>query len=148
MNAMVHKMYIVRRLLLAILTVVLVSSVQADVAVIVHPENAYPLNRNQIRLLYIGAMTELPNGDQPIILSLSSSSSAAMSEFYKKVLQRTPKQMKAYWGKMVFTGRGTPPIEVTTVESMIRMVSENPSAVGFIPSEFISERVKVVDLVR
>jgi hypothetical protein len=40
--------------------------------------------------------------------------------------------IKAYWQKQIFSGRGVPPEEKKSDEEVLKYVTENPGAVGYI----------------
>jgi hypothetical protein len=56
--------------------------------------------------------------------------------------------MKAYWTKMVFTGRGQPPRELATSVAVRRMVAENPAMIGYIDRSALDASVKPVQIVQ
>jgi hypothetical protein len=65
-------------------------------------------------------------------------------DFYQKVAARTPALMKAYWAKMIFTGRGQPPRELPTSEAIRRQVANNPALIGYIDKSALDASVKPV----
>jgi hypothetical protein len=70
--------------------------------------------------------------------------SAARAEFYAKVADKSAAQMKAYWSKIIFTGRGQPPTEVANGAEMKRRIAENPDAMGYIDEKLLDDTVRVV----
>jgi hypothetical protein len=52
--------------------------------------------------------------------------------------------MKAYWSKIIFTGRGQPPPSVSSDIEMRKRVSENPAAIGYIDRSLVDNSVRVV----
>jgi hypothetical protein len=64
--------------------------------------------------------------------------------FNEKILNKTSSQMKAYWSKLVFTGKGTPPKELLSDKEVIDLVSKNPNMIGYIQKESVTAAVKVV----
>jgi len=129
-------------------TIVLISSlfaaaVNAEVEIIVHPSNATSLDKDSIQRIYLGKTRAFPGGGEAVPITLPSAD-AATEDFTSNVLSRTPQQLKAYWAKMVFTGKGTPPREVANAEEMKKLISSNPSLIGFIPAGSADASVKVV----
>jgi hypothetical protein len=124
------------------LGVLLVMPVSAEVAVIVHPGNQQSLSDTDIKNLFSGKQKSFPDGNAAIVLSLPESDSH-LSEFHNKALGKTDSQMKAYWSKVMFTGKGTPPKEVSHDE-MLKLVAENPSTIGIVDAGKVSSSVRVV----
>ncbi len=64
-------------------------------------------------------------------------------EFAKKVLGKSSSQLKAYWAKLVFTGKGTPPKQINSDAEMIKLVAANPNLIGFVNAASVDDSVKV-----
>lgn len=118
-------------------------SLLADVAVVVHPANSAKMDPAEIAKLYLGRSKSFADGSAAIPLA-QADSSAATPIFNEKILNKTGSQMKAYWSKLVFTGKGTPPQELLTDKEVIDLVSQNPSMIGYVKQESVTAAVKVV----
>ena len=73
--------------------------------------------------------------------------SPVRAEFYKKVLEKEPSQVKAIWSKIVFSGKGKAPKEYKSSAEVKKVVSENPNAIGYIEKSAADDSVKVVTFV-
>jgi len=124
------------------LSVFIVAPVHAEVAVIVHPTNQQTLSDTDIKNLFSGKQKSFPDGSPAIVLSLPEGD-AHLSAFNNKALNKTDSQMKAYWSKVMFTGKGTPPKEVSQDE-MLKLVTENPNTVGIVDASKAGSVVRVV----
>jgi hypothetical protein len=65
-------------------------------------------------------------------------------EFYAKVARRSPALMKAYWTKMIFTGRGQPPRELAGSADVRKLVADNPGMIGYIERSALDASVRPV----
>lgn len=119
------------------------SATFAEVAVIVHPSNASALDKNTITRIFLGKSKSFPNGDQAVPVN-QKDSAAQTSEFNSKVLNKSSSQLKAYWSKLVFTGKGTPPKDLDSNEDVIKLVSTNPNLIGYVDAASVTDGVKVV----
>jgi ABC-type phosphate transport system substrate-binding protein len=115
----------------------------AEVVVVVHPSNTAALNAEEISKIYLGRSKSFPDGKAAIPLA-QADGSGATTTFNEKVLNKTGSQIKAYWSKLVFTGKGTPPKELGTDQEVIELVSQNPSVIGYIDKSAVTSAVKVV----
>ncbi|AXT32574.1 MAG: phosphate ABC transporter substrate-binding protein [Pseudoalteromonas tunicata] len=115
----------------------------ADVAVIVHPSNNNALDADAIAKIYTGKVKSFDDGSKIIAIALDSGNPIA-DEFNEKALKKSSSQLKAYWSKLVFTGKGTPPKEVANDAEVISLVASNPSTIGFISAGAADGSVKVV----
>src|SRR5882724_9637177 len=79
---------------------------RADVVVIVSAQSAATITAKEISLVYLGARNTLTPLD-------IASPSLARREFYAKVIGKDEAQVKARWSKLVFTGKGSAPKELS-----------------------------------
>lgn len=115
----------------------------AEVAVIVHPSNAASLDQAEITRLFTGRGATFNNGNKATPLNLVESA-PARADFDSKVLGKSSSQMKAYWSKLVFTGKGTPPKELNSDADMKAAVAADANAIGYIDAAAVDASVKVV----
>jgi ABC-type phosphate transport system substrate-binding protein len=132
-----------RTILSAVTLLVLSSFAHADVAVIVNPSNASALDDDAIKWLFLGKAKSFPNGEQAIPLNQKQGSTVS-DEFGDKVLGKSASQLKAYWSKLVFTGKGTPPKEQDNDAEVIKLVASNPNLIGFIDAKSVNDSIKVI----
>ncbi len=114
----------------------------AEVAVIVHPSNANALDEAAVSKIFLGREKSFADGKSVVPLSLAESAPASTA-FNDAVLKKSSSQLKAYWSKLVFTGKGTPPKEIATDEEMIKLVATNPSLIGYVDASKVDASVKV-----
>ncbi len=114
----------------------------ADVAVIVHPTNQAAVSDTDIKNFYLGRQKTFSSGETAILLSLEEGNSNR-SEFNSKVLGKTDAQLKAFWSKVLFTGKGTPPKDISH-EEMLKLVATNPNMIGFVDASAVTPDVKVI----
>lgn len=115
----------------------------AEVEVIVHPSNASSMDKDAIKRIFLGKTRAFPGGGEAVPVSLKEGSPES-TDFTKGVLSKTPKQLKAYWAKMVFTGKGTPPRQMDSPSKVLEIIAANPSLIGFVPAGTANASVKVV----
>ena len=114
----------------------------ANVAVIVHPSNAAALTQDDINKIFTGRAKSFTDGKAAEPVNLTEAV-AVRADFDQKVLGRSSSQMKAYWSKLVFTGKGTPPKELASEQEVIDAVAKNPAAIGYVSSGAANGSVKV-----
>lgn len=113
------------------------------VDVIVNPANGSALDENEIRKIFIGKSKSFSDGSKALPIT-QVEGSAITDEFNQKVLNKSSSQLKAYWSKLVFTGKGTPPKEAENDAEVIKLVASNPNLIGFVSSGAADGSVKVV----
>jgi ABC-type phosphate transport system substrate-binding protein len=135
----------IMRLLPALLFSVLAVSARAgEIMVIVSASNqAGTLRQDQVADIFLGQIGHFPDGRDAIALD-QDIGSTIRDEFYAKVASKTPPLLKAYWTKMIFTGRGQPPRELSGSIAVRKLVAANPNLIGYIDRAAFDSSVKVV----
>lgn len=116
----------------------------AEILIITHPNNDLnSLSRKEIIDLYMGRIKHLPNGEKASTLDLPIDSEHR-ARFYQGLTGKTIPQINAYWARLIFSGRATPPQSVDSSAEVINTVLNNSSAIGYIDKSELVETVKVV----
>lgn len=131
----------VKMLLISLLLLPL--PVLAQVVVVV--SQASPLSaisESRLRQVYLEG-AGVVDGQRVTALDLSEDS-RTRTLFYRLAVGKTPAGMKSYWARMIFTGRGAPPRSVSGVREMQLMLENNPVLIGYLPTDQVTEGLKVL----
>ncbi|MBU2916743.1 phosphate ABC transporter substrate-binding protein [Psychrosphaera sp. F3M07] len=115
----------------------------SGISVIVHPSNPVSLGESEIAKIFLGKMKSFPGAGHAIPVN-QTEGSTARTEFETAVLKKSGTQIKAYWSKLVFTGKGTPPKDVGNDANVIALVKANPNFIGYVDDSSVSDDVKVI----
>lgn len=119
------------------------SKLLADVVIVSHPEFSIDsISAKEAKKIWLGKTKQLAGVnlkpvDQP-------KGSAARDHFYKTIVRKNEKQLKAYWAKIVFSGKGNPPKTLDSDADVINWVNSTPGAFGYVDSTAVSDSVKVL----
>jgi ABC-type phosphate transport system substrate-binding protein len=113
------------------------------VAVISAKSPVATLSKDQVMDIFLGRTSRFPDGSQAVPID-QAEGAAARDEFYANFSGKSPAQLKAHWSKIIFTGRGQPPREVSGSAEVRKIVIENPSFIGYIERSLLDRRVKVL----
>lgn len=135
-------------LLTAVLALHQPAALAADVVVIVSARSSVTaLRADQVADIYLGHASQFPDGSRAVALD-QQVGSPVRDAFYAKVTARSPSLLKAYWTKMIFTGRGKPPRELEGSAAVRKVVAENPDMIGYIERAALDASVRPVLVVR
>lgn len=122
-------------LIAPLLVGVAVSSAESGLVVVVNARSGVgALTREEVVNIFLGRFRRLPNGmaalpvDQPADQPLRA-------EFYQRLVNKTPAEIRAYWARLVFSGKTSPPHQATTQEEVLEWMRDNPGAVGYVPPD-------------
>lgn len=110
-----------------------------ELLVIVNKNN--PLNdisKQQIIDLFMGRSPYFPSGDAVVKLD-APSSSEVRKDFYQSLVNMSLPEVNAYWARLMFSGRATPPMPVPKEQDIIKLVADNSNAIGYIPKASMGE---------
>jgi ABC-type phosphate transport system substrate-binding protein len=115
----------------------------AEVAVIVNASVDTTASMKEIKKVYLGKSKSLSGGYKvkPIALAEGSETRDA---FNQAVLKKSDSQLKSYWAKLIFTGKGHPPKEMENDQEVIRAISDNPKLIGYVEASSVTPEVKVI----
>lgn len=116
----------------------------ADIVAVVSAKSPVStLSKNQVVDIFLGKANRFPNGHQAVPVD-QNEGSAAREEFYFKFAGKSPSQIKAFWSKIIFTGRGQPPQEVSNDIEVKKFIVEHPDAIGYIDQKLMDDSVKAI----
>ncbi|KAB7887155.1 hypothetical protein [Poseidonibacter ostreae] len=119
----------------------------SSLAVIVSKDSSIEnISKKELSKIFLSKTKKLPNGDKS--LTLEYINKKYQSEFYKIVCNKNEKQLKKYWAKMIFTGRGQPPKKLKSIEELISFVQNNKNAISYIPTSHMNDNLKIIMEIR
>lgn len=114
-----------------------------QVAVVSAKSPVTTLSRSQVADIFLGKTTRFPDGSQAVPID-QSEGTPARDEFYSVVAGKSAAQMKAYWSKIIFTGRGQPPRAVPNGSEAKKVIAANLNTIGYIESKLVDDTLRVV----
>lgn len=105
------------------------------------------LRADQVADIFLGQAVRFPNGAEAVAID-QRLGSPLRDEFYTRVAAKSPALVKAYWTKMIFTGRGQPPAELATSAEVRKKVAEDPSLIGYIDKAALDPSVTAILVLR
>ena len=120
--------------------------VVADIIVIGNLENKLNLlTKKQVQAIFMGRTRSFSNG----IRALPLDEVGLRTEFYEKLTHRSIRQIDAYWARMTFGGKSSPPPMEQGQQNIIDEVRKTKGKIAYISREQLDEtRVKVLFTVK
>lgn len=112
-----------------------------DVLVIGHP-GLPKTDKVTLQRIYTGRAITL--GQQPVAPVNLPPGSTARDEFLHGYMDQTEEQYTGYWLVRRYVGKGTPPLELPTVEEVVKFVQSVPGAVGYVPASQLPRGANVI----
>ncbi|MDJ0840086.1 MAG: substrate-binding domain-containing protein [Acidobacteriota bacterium] len=102
-----------------------------DPVLITHPDNNIDsINARELEKIYRNKKTRWPDGTR--IRLVTRQSGPLHKKFLELYLGNNERQFSIFWKRVLYTGKGVPPISFTGDEEVIAYVAANPGAIGYV----------------
>ena len=130
-------------LLLGLFSLMFFQAASADVAVIVNPKSPLSsVSQTEVVNLFLSKSKTIQGERlEPVD---QAKGQATRAQFYEKVLGKDESQMRAYWSRLIFSGKGLPPVEIGNDKMMLDKVASDVNAIGYVDSSKVNASVKVL----
>lgn len=126
--------------LLSVLALSLGCALSANAAVVVigNTGGADTISAADVKKLFLG------KGSSSAVPYELEEGNATRSAFHSSVTGKSDAQLKAFWSKQVFTGKGNPPAAVSSPAAMKAAVAADTNGVGYLDEADVDGTVKVI----
>ena len=99
------------------------------------------LSRADISALYLGTLGSNETAHRLRPLDLEDGS--ARDSFYSYLVNRSRNQLRAYWSRMVFTGKGKPP-RAYPPDAIRQALQADPSVIAYLPRSELNDDMRAL----
>lgn len=131
-------------LLLFIVLLLLGRGACAEPVVVVNVASSVnQLSQDEVINIFLGRYRRLPTGEtaQPID---QPESSALRAEFYRKLVNKDLNEINAYWSRLIFSGRTSPPVQATSTTEVITLLTASVSSIAYLERSQVDKRFRIV----
>ena len=117
---------------------------RAELVVVAHPKSGIDqLSREEVINIYFGRYRRLSSGltAEPLDMQGEAESKAL---FYRGLVGKSLAEINAYWARLVFSGKTSPPQFVASVEDALQYVATHPGALAYVERSKADRRVSIV----
>ncbi len=119
----------------------------ADIAIIVNPESGLnEADAKQIASAFLGKRGSIAGVSVTPVDQ--EEGQASRDEFYTKVVNKNASQLNAYWSRLIFTGKGMPPDQVSADAEVVEVVADELEMIGYVSPGAVDDSVKVILVVQ
>ncbi|MFZ2267336.1 MAG: hypothetical protein WAV95_07125 [Azonexus sp.] len=116
----------------------------AELVVVTGPKSGVErLTKQEVIFLFMGRWRLLPSGIQAMPID-QAIDSPERTDFYHRLVNKEPSEIKAYWSRLVFSGGSRPPYATESREELLRLISNNPGAIGYLDRSQVDSRLRIV----
>lgn len=130
--------------LLAMLAVLTASPAVAEMVVVANAASGINrLSQDEVINIFLGRYRQLPSGltaqpiDQPTDQPLKE-------QFYRKLVNKDLAEINAYWARLVFSGKTSPPRQTSSTTEVLNWLAHTPGAIGYIDRAMVDSRFTII----
>lgn len=120
------------------------AAVIAEPVVVVNARSGInQLSQDEVINIFLGRYRRLPNGltavpvDQP-------ENSPLRREFYRRLVNKDLHEITAYWSRLIFSGKTSPPSQAADTTEVIQLLAGNIGAVAYLERSRVDSRFRIV----
>ncbi|MFO7560855.1 MAG: hypothetical protein R6X10_18660 [Desulfobacterales bacterium] len=118
---------------------------KSEITIIINKKlSVETLGMDEIKNIFERKKTTWDDGTQITVALLEAGDTH--ESFVRYYIHKTPAQYHRYWKKMVFSGRGIPPLTFRSETSLMAHVALTKGAIGYISSKTKPSGVKVIQV--
>jgi hypothetical protein len=120
------------------------ASASAEPVVVVNARSGVErLSHDEVINIFLGRYRSLPTGTTAIPVD-QPEGSALRAEFYRKLVNKELNEINAYWSRLVFSGKTSPPKQAGNASEVISLMMGNLGGVAYIERSLVDSRFRVV----
>lgn len=115
-----------------------------DLVIVANPRSGITkLTQDQVVNIFLGRYRRLDSGltAEPLDLDGNAEKKAL---FYRSLVGKELAEINAYWARLVFSGKTSPPRPVSSTEEALQRVAMTPGALAYMERDKVDGRVVVV----
>lgn len=132
------------RLILLVVLVGFSGMVCAEPVVVVNADSDIrQLSQDEVINIFLGRYRRLPNGDTAMPVD-QPESGALRAEFYRRLVNKDLNEINAYWARLVFSGRTSPPTQAANAAQVISLLTSKRGSIAYVDRQQVDKRLRIV----
>lgn len=120
------------------------SAARAEVVCVVSANSPVAaLSRDQVADIFLARSDHFPDGS-PVLPIDQPEGSLMRKEFYATFAGMSGAQLKTYWARIIFTGRGQPPRIAENLGEIRKLLAQNPGAIAYMERDAVDTTMKIL----
>lgn len=132
------------RLLLSLFYLLGGGSAGAEVVVVVDAKSGIErLTQNEVINIFLGRYRKLPDGTAAVPID-QPAAGPLRADFYRGLVDKDISEINAYWARLYFSGKTTPPKQASSTADVVAQILTSPGGIGYIDRKDADTRVRIV----
>lgn len=135
------------KLLLLTLSVVLLGlggRASAEPVVVVNAASTVnQLSQDEVINIFLGRYRRLPAGETALPIDQPEGSTIKI-EFYHRLVNKNLNEINAYWSRLIFSGRTSPPLQASNAAEVTALLAASTNSIAYIDRSQADKRFRIV----
>lgn len=119
-------------------------AVGAEPVVVVSAASALrQLSQDEVVNIFLGRYRRLPTGETAVPID-QPESSPVRADFYRRLVNKDLNEINAYWSRLIFSGRTSPPIQAASTADVLVLLLGQPGSVAYVERAQLDKRFRIV----
>ena len=105
--------------------------------------NVDSLTREEVINIFLGRFRQLPNGQAALPID-QSQDPELQADYYQRHDNKNPAEIRAYWSRIVFSGKTSPPYQAKSDQDSLQWLLGTPGGVGYMRSDARPPQLKAI----
>jgi len=114
-----------------------------DIVIIHRAVNSITISKDTLQAIFSMRLRKWPDGS-PIKVFVLKGDNPTHISFCKITLNIYPHQLRRTWNRLVYSGTGQAPIEVSSSKQLLELVATTPGSIGYTERSFLNDTVRPV----
>jgi len=131
-------------LLVALIGLATAGSVGAEPVVVVNARSGIErLSKDEVINIFLGRYRRLPNGTAALPID-QPEASALRADFYRKLVNKDLNEINAYWSRLIFSGKTSPPRQAANAAEIIQLITSTPGGIAYLERNQVDSRFRII----
>ena len=101
------------------------------------------LSQTDVTNIFMGRYRKLPDGTSAVPIDQADNSPIRI-DFYRRLINKDLNEINAYWSRLVFSGRTTPPVPASNATEVIYLLTTTAGGVAYLERSMVDKRLRIV----
>jgi ABC-type phosphate transport system substrate-binding protein len=101
------------------------------------------MSQDEVINIFMGRSRRLPDGNFAVPID-QPEGSALKTIFYRRLVNKGLAEINAYWTRLVFSGKTSPPEVASSSREVTRMLVASPGAIAYLERSEVDSRMRIV----
>ncbi|WP_180125389.1 hypothetical protein [Rhodoferax sp. BLA1] len=101
------------------------------------------LGQDDVVNIFLGRYRRLPSGGTAVPID-QPENTALRTEFYRKLVNKEPNEISAYWARLLFSGKTSPPLQTANANEVMLLLADQPGGIAYMDRSQVDRRFRIV----